>query len=349
MSLPILMVAWGAATIASLLMVRRIVLVDARPPVGATLTALAERVPYLAAGIGLAWMALTALWYAGPFAFVQLLVGERIPTGTPFVDDRTIVLLALAGTLAVAGWVWGGVRAGLVGAVGAGLTVAWLLPFEIRPAYAVAGWAALSTAGFWLLHRVPSERRLLGVPSLGLLVAGGLVVLGVVAPPTRLVVDATTVVLGLPILTDATIGLTALALAVAAGVWLHPIEPVSRYGPMAVGIIVVYGLSVGLVDFFQRQVGTRPLEDLQRDAQLGLSLLWSILGGVTFAVGLRTRNVMIRLSGLALLGLATAKVFLVDLSALDIAYRVMSLVALGVLLLVSAFVYARHQHHITPA
>ncbi|HEY5434673.1 MAG TPA: hypothetical protein VIK13_05530, partial [Candidatus Limnocylindrales bacterium] len=47
--------------------------------------------------------------------------------------------------------------------------------------------------------------------------------------------------------------------------------------------------------------------------------------------------------GLGLLGLATAKVFFVDLAALDVAYRVLSLVALGVLLLVSAAVYARTQ------
>jgi uncharacterized membrane protein len=47
--------------------------------------------------------------------------------------------------------------------------------------------------------------------------------------------------------------------------------------------------------------------------------------------------------------LATVKVFLFDLASLDVAYRVLSLVALGVLLLVSAFAYSRMQHPHPPA
>jgi len=47
----------------------------------------------------------------------------------------------------------------------------------------------------------------------------------------------------------------------------------------------------------------------------------------------------VRDAGLALLGLATAKVFLLDLAALDVAYRVLSLAALGLLLLVSAWLF----------
>jgi uncharacterized membrane protein len=110
------------------------------------------------------------------------------------------------------------------------------------------------------------------------------------------------------------------------------------------GVVVVYLLSVGVVDVFQRQVGARLLEDLQKEAQVGLSVLWSVLGGAGFAAGLVMHRPPIRLFGLALLGLATVKVFLVDLAALDVAYRVLSLVALGVLLLLSAVFYSRTQH-----
>jgi uncharacterized membrane protein len=48
-----------------------------------------------------------------------------------------------------------------------------------------------------------------------------------------------------------------------------------------------------------------------------------------------------RISGLALLTLVTAKVFVIDLAALDVAYRVLSFVALGVLLLGAAYLYRR--------
>ena len=106
-------------------------------------------------------------------------------------------------------------------------------------------------------------------------------------------------------------------------------------------------MSIAVVDVFQSQVATRPLEDLQREAQLALSLLWSVLGGLVFVLGLRSRRTPIRRTGLALFGLATAKVFFVDLASLDVAYRVLSLVGLGVLLLGSALVYARQQQRDT--
>jgi hypothetical protein len=47
--------------------------------------------------------------------------------------------------------------------------------------------------------------------------------------------------------------------------------------------------------------------------------------------------------GFGLLALATARVFVVDLAAMDVAYRAIVLAGLGVLLLVSAWLYT-HTH-----
>jgi uncharacterized membrane protein len=49
----------------------------------------------------------------------------------------------------------------------------------------------------------------------------------------------------------------------------------------------------------------------------------------------------VRLGGLALLALATTKVFLYDLASLDATYKVASFIGLGVLLLVSSYAYQR--------
>jgi uncharacterized membrane protein len=186
-------------------------------------------------------------------------------------------------------------------------------------------------------------RELVAVPAIGLIALGLVVAVTAIAPPSRLVVDATTVVAGYPILTDATVALVSLALALAAGAFLYRAEPIGRAGAISAAVVLLYAISVGVVDVFQQQVGTRPLVDLQREAQLALSLVWSALGGIAFVVGLRSHLPTVRRAGLALLGLATAKVFIVDLASLDVAYRVLSLVGLGVLLLVSAVVYARQQ------
>ena len=49
----------------------------------------------------------------------------------------------------------------------------------------------------------------------------------------------------------------------------------------------------------------------------------------------------LRLAGLALLGAAVLKVFAYDLAELDEIFRVLSFVALGLLLLTGAFAYQR--------
>ncbi|MEW5992134.1 MAG: DUF2339 domain-containing protein [Chloroflexota bacterium] len=342
---PHVMLAWAILVVASLVVVRRIVPIEPLP--ARTVPSLAdfgERAPYAAAVLAAAFLVVQALWYADPGSLARHVVGDLAPAEVAFLDVRSYALAILAVASVAAGVAWSGMTARLVGGVTAALAVAWLLPFELRPGYAVAGWSALALAGAWLIRFVPSGRMVVGLPGAALAVFGGVITLAIVAPPDRLAVDAMTFVAGLPILTDATVALGAIAVALGVGGYLHRDDQRVRWIFIAAGVTAVYLLSVGLVDVFQRQVGSRSLEELQKEAQVGLSVLWSALGLLGFAGGLWLHRTSVRLSGLALLGLATVKVFLVDLASLDVAYRVLSLVALGVLLLVSALAYSRMQH-----
>ncbi len=344
---PHVMLAWAGLVLLAVAVVRRVVRIELLPAPGSSrLPAAGERAPLGAALLGATFLGVQGLSYAGAVTFGRHLTGDlALPaTATPFLDVRSYALAIIVATALAAGWTWSGTIARLVGAVIGGLVVAWLLPFEVRPGYAVAGWSALALGGAWLVHRAPAGRLVVGIPSLLLAAYGALVGVAIVAPPSRLVVDSLTVVQGPAILTDATVALGAMAIALAVAAFLLRGEPLRRWAILAAGVIGLYLLSVGLVDTSQRQVGSRPLEELQKEAQVGLSVLWSTLGLIGFASGLRFHRAEVRLSGLGLLGLATAKVFLVDLAALDVAYRVLSLVALGVLLLVSSLVYARMQH-----
>ncbi len=347
---PHVTVAWGVLLLASLAIVRRVAVVEPMPrgrrP---SLEAVAERLPFASAGLALMFLAARALIDASPAHWFAHLASRLSLGGVPFLDPTTYVLAVLAATVLVAGWTWRGIVPRLLGAIAAAVAVAWLLPFEVRPGYAVAGWSALALAGLGVARIAPPARRLLGTASIAMLALGTLVALAVVAPIDRLVVDRETLVVGWSLLTDATVALGALAIAVGAGALLHRQERLFVPALVAAGITAVYLLSVAVVDQFQLQVGTRPLEDLQKGAQVGLSVLWALLGASGFAIGLGTHRSPIRLFGLGLLGLATAKVFMVDLAALDVAYRVLSLVALGVLLLLSAAVYSRVQHPHGPA
>ena len=72
-----------------------------------------------------------------------------------------------------------------------------------------------------------------------------------------------------------------------------------------------------------------------------LSAFWAGLGLVAIVVGLVRDVRELRYGGLALLGLGVAKLFLYDLAELNEIYRVLSFVAVGLLLLTGAYAYQR--------
>jgi uncharacterized membrane protein len=115
-------------------------------------------------------------------------------------------------------------------------------------------------------------------------------------------------------------------------------------GTLAAGTALVYLGSFAIVDSFQPGGGViatgLDLEERQQ-GQVLLSVVWSLCGAATVAIGLVRRDLTLRLAGFALLGLAAAKVAVVDLSQLDSVYRVLSLVALGLLFLAAAYAYQR--------
>jgi uncharacterized membrane protein len=75
--------------------------------------------------------------------------------------------------------------------------------------------------------------------------------------------------------------------------------------------------------------------------QVGLSVLWTVYAAAALAVGFVRGLPAVRYAALGLLGITIAKVFLLDLSALDAIYRILSFVVLGVVLLAIAYVYQR--------
>jgi hypothetical protein len=335
---------WGLIALAAIVVVRRVALVELLPSNARWgVEEVSERLPYAAALLGLAFLVVQSAWLAQGVDFGDYVTGERALTGTPFLDDRTYVLAILAATLLASGLVWRGAMPRALGVLAAAAPIAWLMPFEVRPGYAVAGWSALFLVGSVTVRLIPQARQIVGGASLGLAAFAGVVALAIVAPPERLLVVEWRPIPGWSLLTDAVVALTALALALAAGGWLHRAEKLSLPVLVVAGVTAVYMLSVFVVDQFQLQVGSRPLDELQKSAQVGLSVLWSVLGAAGFAVGLGAHRPPVRLFGLALLAIASLKVFLLDLAALDVSYRVLSLLALGVLLLVSAAVYSRVQ------
>jgi uncharacterized membrane protein len=78
-----------------------------------------------------------------------------------------------------------------------------------------------------------------------------------------------------------------------------------------------------------------------QQGQMVLSVFWGLVGVGTIVLGLRRDLAIVRVAGLALLGMTVAKLFLFDLATLTAGYRVVSFIGLGVLLLAGALVWQR--------
>ncbi len=82
--------------------------------------------------------------------------------------------------------------------------------------------------------------------------------------------------------------------------------------------------------------------DWQRLAQMVISLEWTVVGALLLVAGIARSIQLLRIAGLSLLGVTALKVFLFDLSFLDIPMRVLSFGGLGLTLIGISWLYSRY-------
>jgi uncharacterized membrane protein len=352
--LGILLVAWGLAfqvtgvTLVALLAVLLPagVILDrglGRLPDDERFAPLPGRVPFglfATAGGAIAWMA-SALYSVATF-LEPTQWGVVTPPPVAFTDQRALVAALLAGAaLAAARWLLPVVLR-RVAVIAALVTVAWVVPFEVYADLVVVLWVALAALSVLLIRwDGPGSPAYAGLGAT-LWIGGAAVAFGIVARPDRLWVVDTAIVDRAPLLALWPLSFVALA-AGAASASRHRAFPEWRtWLEVLAGTLVVYAISVGVVDVFQRQVGgPLAVEELAKQAQVALSVCWTAIGLVCLVTALMRHDVMLRHAGFALLALATAKVFVIDLASMDVAYRAVVLAGLGLLLLASAYVFTR--------
>ena len=191
----------------------------------------------------------------------------------------------------------------------------------------VVGWSAEAVILAWVAGRTGERRALLF--SVGFL---GLAALHTVldeAPPHALLDGVES--LGPALAATLSVGVAALLMGLLVDrrdLWMLLFA--------TAGVAFVYAASLCIVDVIQG-------DQLERSqtAQVVLSAFWAGLGLVAIVVGLVRDVRELRYGGLVLLGLGVAKLFLYDLAELDQIYRVLSFVAVGLLLLTGAYAYQR--------
>lgn len=203
-------------------------------------------------------------------------------------------------------------------------TLAYVTALTLSGAPLVAVWAAVAAGLAQVARRGGDSPAAVG--ALAFLALAGGHALMFEAPP-RALVD------GVDDLLAALLALGAVAVASWRCSRLVPgLLAVRRLELVGLaGVAALYLASVAIVDSF----------GVRQQGQVLLSAFWSICGLGALLLGLRMARREVRVAGLGLLLLALAKVFLYDLSALDSVYRVLSFVALGLLLLGAAYAYQR--------
>jgi uncharacterized membrane protein len=219
--------------------------------------------------------------------------------------------------------------AALLIAVGAGLAAIGTALALDGPAL-VAGWSAEAVLFAWVARRTGDLRAYIGAAVFLALAAGHVLVQE--APPKALAYG----VESLPSAVAALVLVLAAAATIAHLLGRSGLAKESAGLWEATAVCAVYLGSVVVVDVAGAHSGS-----VVQHAQLSLSAFWAALGFGAFVAGLVRDVRPLRLGGLALLGLAVAKVFVVDLSALQSIWRVASFLALGLLLLGAAFAYQR--------
>jgi uncharacterized membrane protein len=116
----------------------------------------------------------------------------------------------------------------------------------------------------------------------------------------------------------------------------------------AAGVVLLFVLSQSWTRYVnvaikdaQGTARSAQASELRWRMQLGLSILWTAYAAATLAWGFVRRSVALRYAALCLFGLTIVKVFFVDLASVKTAYRMLSLLVLGIVLLLVGVLYQK--------
>jgi uncharacterized membrane protein len=131
-------------------------------------------------------------------------------------------------------------------------------------------------------------------------------------------------------------------------------KQVAAVAIIALNLLMLVALSHEVADYYSRQLGEVRNPFTRRNRAYGnewrgieiardftYSALWMAYGAMLMVIGFVRRSAFARWQALVLIAATTIKVFIYDVSELDRAYRIVSFIVLGALLLAISFAYQR--------
>ncbi len=225
------------------------------------------------------------------------------------------------------------------------ITVA--IPIRLNAHWITVGWFVEAAVLLWIGNRVKSD--FLNVFALGALAMGvvRLLLIDNFVTTDQLIFN----------MRMATYAVAVAVLGIVA--WYagkredEAAKSVAAVSLVALNLLALIALTREVADYFSRQAAGNQLSpgnwkysysdlhriDIERD--FTFSALWMAYGAMLMVIGFLRRSAFVRWQALILIAFTIGKVFIYDFSELDRAYRIVSFMILGVLLLAISFVYQR--------
>ena len=114
-------------------------------------------------------------------------------------------------------------------------------------------------------------------------------------------------------------------------------------------IFLLIGISEEVWTGMTRSIGVTDADSMDKLSQFKnviLSIVWALYGILVMIYGIYKRNHFSRIFGLSLIGIVIFKVFFVDTAGLETVYKILSYLSLGIILLISGFLYNKYKDRI---
>jgi uncharacterized membrane protein len=132
--------------------------------------------------------------------------------------------------------------------------------------------------------------------------------------------------------------------------------PFVRLAGIALNLLALVALTSEANDYFNRQIAAlyqhrnmyEPARQLEIARDFSFSAIWIVYGAALMVTGFWKRSAFIRWQAMVLLAVTIGKVFLYDSRELQQVYRILSFIALGVLLMAISYAYHRDWFKLSP-
>ena len=132
--------------------------------------------------------------------------------------------------------------------------------------------------------------------------------------------------------------------------------PFVKLAGVALNLLALIALTREANDYFNRQIAEtyqhrnmyEAAQQLEIARDFSFSAIWIVYGAALMVIGFWKRSAFIRWQAMVLLAVTIGKVFLYDSRELQQIYRILSFIALGVMLMAVSYAYHRDWFKLSP-